>query len=155
MAEDVDDLITLQELADREEDPGRRRALAAVHARLAARDRGVKVSEAARLLGLSPPTIRAWIEAGVLDSLAGATPVRVEVLSLADAKHALDLIRQHADDRQLLAQVMRVLRDRAALAGSEEGFADLRAGRVVPLGDDLRTEIDQLQRREKPRSKSS
>jgi hypothetical protein len=30
-------------------------------------------------------------------------------------KHALDLVRQHAEDRNLLAQVMHVLRDRADL----------------------------------------
>ena len=155
LAEVVDDLITLQQLADDEDDPERRRSLDAVRDRLAARDRGVKVSEAARVLGLSQPTIRSWIEAGVLDAVPGATPVRVDVLSLASVKHAVDLLRQHADDRQLLVQVMRVLRDRAALEGADEGFADYRAGRVVPLGDDLRREIADLRRREKePRSKS-
>lgn len=74
---------------------------------------------------------------------------------------AADIIRTVAlrptfsEDRQLLVHVMRVLRDREALAGSDEGFADLRAGRVVPLTDDLRSEIAQLRRREQPRSKST
>nr|MDQ6911105.1 hypothetical protein [Actinomycetota bacterium] len=63
--------------------------------------------------------------------------------------------REHADNQQLLADLMRLLRDRAALAGAEEGLADLRAGRIVPLGDDLRSEMDQLRRREKSRSKST
>lgn len=155
LVEVVDDLLTLQELAAREDDPDRRRSLDAVRTHLAGRDQGAKVSEAAHVLGISQPTVRAWLDAGVLIEVADTKPMRVDVLSLADVKRALDLIRQHADDRQLLAQVMRVLRDREALAGSEEGFADLRAGRVVPLGDDLRSEIDQLRRREKLRSKSS
>ncbi|MDQ6927478.1 MAG: helix-turn-helix domain-containing protein [Actinomycetota bacterium] len=161
LVEVVDDLLTLEELAEHEDDPARRRSLDAVRGRLADRGQGAKVSEAAQVLGLSQPTVRAWIEAGVLEPIAGTTPVRVGVLSLADVKRALDLVRRHADARQLLVQVMRILRDRAALAGSEEGFADLAAGRVVPIGDDLRGEIDGLRRKDgprqrvKPRSKSN
>ncbi len=77
------------------------------------------------------------------------------MLSLAAVKHALDLLRETVDDHPLLADVMRLLRDRATLTGAEEGLADLRAGRIVPLGDDLRSEIDQPRKREKSQSKSS
>jgi len=139
----VDDLITLQELAAHEDDPERRHSLDDVHRRVAARERGVKVSEAAAVLSLSQPTVRAWIEAGVLVRVRGASPVRIEVLSLADVKHALDVVRHHAEDRKLLAQVMRLLRDRADLtaAALDEGIADLTAGRTVPLTDDLIAEL--------------
>jgi len=96
----------------------------------------------------------------MLEPIAGTAPVRVNLLSLADVKRALDLIRRDHDDRQVLIQVMRILRDRAALAGCEEGVADLAAGRVVPIGDDLQREIDELRRmgegrRERSRSKSN
>lgn len=160
LVEVINDLLTLEELADHEDDPDRRRSLELVRGHLADRERGAKVSEVATVLGLSQPTIRAWIEAGMLDPIAGTSPVRVSVLSLVDVKRALDLIRRHQDDRQLLVQVMRILRDRAALASSEEGIADLAAGRVVPIGDDLQREIDELRRkderrREKSRSKSN
>ena len=155
LVEVVDDLLTLEELATREDDLDRRRSLDTVRSHLAKRHRGAKVSDVAEVLDLSQPTVRAWIEAGILEPIAGPAPMRVTVLSLADVKRALDLIRRHADDRQLLAQVARVLRDRAALADSEAGLADLRAGRIVPLGDDLRSEIGQLGRREEPRSKYS
>lgn len=155
LAEVLDDLLALEDLASREEDPTRRRSLDDVRTHVARRDRGAKVSEAAEVLGLSQPTVRAWIETGLLTTVSEAKPVRVEVLALAETKRALDLIREHADDRQLLVQVMRVLRDRAALEGADEGFADYRAGRVVPLGDDLRREIADLRRQgKKPRSKS-
>lgn len=155
LTEVLDDLLALEELASREEDPDRRRSIDDVRTHVARRDRGAKVSEAAEVLGLSQPTVRAWIESGLLTMVPGAKPVRVEILALAEIKRALDLIREQVDDRQLLAHVMRILRDLAALEGSDEGFADLRAGRVVPLGDDLRSEIDELRRREKkPRSKS-
>lgn len=139
----VDDLITLQALAAHEDDPERRRSLDDVHRRVAARERGVKVSEAADVLSLSQPTVRAWIEAGVLVPARETSPVRIEVLSLADVKHALDLVRQHSGDRNLLAQVVRVLRDRTDLgsAALDTGLADLAAGRPVPLTDDLLAEL--------------
>lgn len=139
----VDDLIALRELALHEDDPQRRRSLDEVHRRVASRERGVKVSEAARVLGLSQPTVRAWMEAGVLEPIRDASPARVEVLSLASAKQALDLVRQHADDRHLLAHVMRVLRDQADLASAAvgEGTDDLTAGRTAPLTDDILREL--------------
>lgn len=112
------------------------------------------MSETAKVLGLSQPTVRAWIESGLLATVPGSKPVRIDVLALAETKRALDLVREHAHDRPLLVQVMRVLRDRAALAGREEGFDDLREGRVVPLGDDLLDEIAGLRRERKPRPKS-
>jgi len=146
LVEVVDDLLTLEELAEHENDPDRRRSLEAVRTHLAGRDRGAKVSEAAQVLGLSQPTVRAWIASGILEPIDGTTPVRVDVRSLADVKRALDLIRRHKDDRRLLADVMRILRDRAALAGSEEGFADLAAGRVVPVTDQLLDELRAMQR---------
>jgi Mn-dependent DtxR family transcriptional regulator len=155
LAEVLDDLLALEELASREEDPERRRSLDDVRSHVARRDRGAKVAEVAEALGVSQPTVRAWIDAGLLTTVAGAKPVRVDVLALAETKRALDLVREHTGDRHLLAQVMRVLRDDAALEGAEEGLADVRAGRVVPLGDDLRSEIAALRRREKvPRSTS-
>jgi hypothetical protein len=153
----VDDLIALQRLAEEEDDPQRRETLDAVRSRLAARDRGVKVADAAKVLGLTPPTVRSWMEAGVLDEVAGATPVRIEVRSLAEAKHAVDLLREHGHDRNLLVAVMRQLRDRAALEmpGVREGFDDLASGRVVPLSDDLLAELAATKGAKRSRSKSS
>lgn len=156
LADLVDDLLTLSELAERENDPDRRGSLEVVRDHVADRDRGAKVSEVAGVLGISQPTVRAWIDAGVLEPVAGASPVRVHVLSVACIKRALDLIRPHATERQLLIHVMRLLRDREALAGEgfEEGLADLAAGRVVPLTDDLLDEIKTASRG-KTRSKRS
>lgn len=106
-------------MAEHEADPDRRRTLDVVRSRLADRDRGAKVAEAAELLGITPPTVRAWITSGVLVAVPEARPIRVDTLCLADVKRALDLIREHSDDRHLLAEVYRVLRDRAALEGAE------------------------------------
>lgn len=153
----VDDLIALQRLAEDEDDPQRRQTLDAVRTRLAARDRGVKVADAAKVLGLTPPTVRSWLDAGVLEVVAGATPVRIEVRSLAEVKHAVDLLREHGHDRNLLVAVMRLLRDRAALgtAGAREGFEDLASGRVVPLTDDLLAELATTKGAKRSRSTST
>ncbi len=157
LAEVLDDLLELQELAQDEGDPKRRRALDEVRAHVARRERGAKVSEAAAVLGISQPTVRAWIESGVLMPMPGTKPVRIDVLALAETKRALDLIREHADDGQLLVHVMRVLRDRSALQGEgvREGFDDLAAGRVVPLSDDLLDEIAVTEGKARSRSKST
>lgn len=156
LLEVVDDLLTLEELAEHEDDPDRRRSLDVLRSHLADRDRGAKVSEVAHVLGVSQPTVRAWIEAGVLDPRGDSTPARVDVLSLVAVKRAVDLLREHGHDRNLLVAVMRLLRDRAALAGDgvREGFEDLAAGRVVPLTDELLEELAVVSKGKK-RSKSS
>ena len=143
LVEVVDDLLTLEELAEQETDPARRRALDLVRSHLADRDQGAKVSEAAQVLGLSQPTVRAWVAAGVLEGRSGATPARVDVLSLAEVKRAVDLLRDRGHDRSLLVAVMRLLRDRAVLAGDgvREGFVDLGAGRVLPVTDEFLEEL--------------
>lgn len=77
-------------------------------------------------------------------------PIRIEVLNLADVKRAVDLLRTHGQDRDLLAAVYRRLRDRDLLDCDEvaEGLDDARTGRVVPIGDDLRKEMAELDRDE-------
>lgn len=129
----VDDLLTLERLAAQEDDPDRRRSLDIVRSHLADREGGAKVSEVATVLGLSQPTVRAWIESGLLEPIPGATPRRVDLVSVADVKRALDLIRRDKDDRRLLADVMRLLRD-AASAGEDADVVPLAS--VIP-GSDL------------------
>lgn len=131
----VEDLIALQRLAEQERDAARRRSLDAVREHVAERDRGAKVGEAAQVLGVSAPTVRAWIEAGALRAVAGSRPVRVGVMSLAVTKGVMDEVRRHRDDRALLVDVLRVLRDREALAGQDvaAGLGDVSAGRVRRL----------------------
>lgn len=142
VAEIVEDLLALDDLVSAERDPVRRRSLEAIRAGIARQGGGAKVADAAMVLGVSQPTVRSWIDAGLLPAVPQTKPVRIDLGALAATKRALDLIRPHAHDRRLLIHVMRLLRDRAALDGSAEGFDDLRAGRVVPRGADLRAEIE-------------
>lgn len=131
----VEDLIALQRLAEQERDAVRRRSLDAIRGHVAERDGGAKVGEAAQVLGVSAPTVRAWIKAGALRTVAGSSPLRVDVTSLAATKSVLDELRRHRDDGRLLFEVLRVLRDRGALVGDDVAAAvdDLAAGRVRRL----------------------
>jgi hypothetical protein len=138
----IDDLIELEQLAEQERDAARRHRLLGVHERVASRTEGVKVSEAADVLGLSAPTVRAWLDANVLIAIQGKRPTRVTAASLAAVKRAVDEIRSHRDDRRLLADVARLLRDHAALgSNADAGIEDLRAGRVTRLD---RARLDEL-----------
>ena len=138
----IDDLIELKQLAEQERDAVRRRRLLGVHERVASRTEGVKVSEAADVLGLSAPTVRAWLDANVLTAVQGKGAKRVTAGSLAAVKRAVDEIRSHRDDRRLLADVARMLRDHAALGSyADAGIEDLRAGRVTRLD---RARLDEL-----------
>lgn len=131
----INDLIELERLAEFERDDGRRLALIGVHDHVAERAHGAKVSEAAGVLNLSPPTIRAWIDAGILESVPDRRPTHVTLTSLALAKRALDEVRSHSGDQHLLGEVFRVLRDRAVTEGEDltAGLEDLRKGRRTTL----------------------
>lgn len=148
VAEDVADLNTLYDLSCGENDATRRRELAGLRDRLARRHEGAKVSEAAEVLGVSPPTVRSWIEAEVLMRMPQSSPLRVEVSSLAAVKRLVDVLRAEGQDRDLLAAISRRLRDRDLLEsdGFAAGIKDVRAGRLVPIGDDLRDEMVELER---------
>ncbi len=120
----VEDLIALQHLFEQEADVARRRSLDAIRRHVAERDQGAKIAEAAKVLGVSAPTVRAWTEAGALYAVPGARPARVDVMSLAATKQVVDELRRHTGDR-----------DRADLAGEEVQSAvrDVVEGRVRRL----------------------
>jgi hypothetical protein len=144
VVEVLGDLLALDELALNDGDASRRDALIAIRDHIAQRDEGAKVSDAADVLGVSQPTVRSWLEAGILQSVVGRRPVRIELLSLADVKRALEAVRESEIEGQLLASVRRFLRDKAVLAGAEEGLAEVRLNRTRPIGDDLRAEMSTL-----------
>lgn len=147
MIDVIEDLNVLRELAEHEHDEERRRALENVRRRLADRDRGAKVSEAADLLGVSTPTVRAWLKAGVLEeSSDGRAPQRVDVLRLADVKRIVDILRAHGHDRDLLSEVRRRLDDQDLLQSdlARAGIEDARVSRLRSVGDDFRQELAEL-----------
>jgi DNA-binding transcriptional MerR regulator len=137
----LDDLLALDEFAVNDSDVSRQRALFAVRDHIAQRDHGANVSDAADVVGVSQPTIRAWVTSGLLRSVEDTRPMRIELLSLASVKRALDVVRVGANDAQLAASVSRILRDRAAFDGAEDGLLEARSGTLRPIGSDLRAEV--------------
>jgi len=63
---------------------------------------GVRVSVAAKMLGLSERTTRDWLAGGPLDPVSGAKPARVSTASLATVLPALQKVRELGHDRELL-----------------------------------------------------
>jgi hypothetical protein len=151
----VSDLVELERLAAAEDDDDRRRRLLKLRDRLAARGDGAKISDAASVLGLSVPTVRSWVAAGVLDAVPGRQPARVTYDSLALAKRALDELRLHQDDRPLLIAVMRRLRDRAVLDDPllDQALDDVAAGRLTPVRAEDLDELIPGSRRRPSRSR--
>jgi excisionase family DNA binding protein len=94
--------------------------------------RGVSVSEAARVLSVSEPTVRNWISRGALRTVDGSKPIRVSASSLGQARHTVDRLRQATDKGRLLPRALEQLQDarlRQELGGR---LAQMRAGQAVP-----------------------
>jgi hypothetical protein len=86
---------------------------------------------AARLLGLSEKTVRAWAAAGVLTVAPRSPRLLLDVRSVHAVSHLVSELRAAGQDRDLLDQVWRRLEDAALLDR-----------------DDLRESLDQMCRGE-------
>jgi hypothetical protein len=72
---------------------------------------GVRVSVAAKMLGLSERTTRDWLDRGPLDAVPGAKPVRISTASLARVLPAVQGLREIGQDRDLLPALVDRLED--------------------------------------------
>lgn len=72
---------------------------------------GVRVSVAAKMLGLSERTTRDWLADGPLDPVPGAKPARVSTASLAAVLPAVEELRELGQDRELLRALIDRLED--------------------------------------------
>jgi len=112
------------------EDDERRARLLAVSDSALAEEGTIRPVIAARLLGLSEKTVRAWAAAGVL-TVAQRSPRLLDVRSVHAVSHLVSELRAAGQDRDLLDQVWRRLEDAALLDR-----------------DDLRESLDQMRRGE-------
>jgi DNA-binding transcriptional MerR regulator len=95
---------------------------------------------AARLLGLSEKTIRAWASEGVLATAQRTPRLLLDLRSVHEISHIVRELREHGRDRDLLDEVWRRLNDAALLerADLQESIAQMHRGqgRVVrPIPD--------------------
>jgi len=63
---------------------------------------GLSVAQTAEQLGVSQPTVRAWLRKGALSAVEGATPVEVTVESCERAQRVLAELVERGQDRAWL-----------------------------------------------------
>jgi len=117
------------------EDDERRAKLLAVSTAALADEGTIRPVIAAKLLGLSEKTVRAWAEQGVL-TVAQRTPrLLLDVQSVHLVSHVIRELRALGKDRDLLDEVWRRLSDRAVLERPDlkESIEQMRRGEVRVL----------------------
>lgn len=95
---------------------------------------GLPVSEAARYLDVSEPTVRVWLTRGALTPVPAAKPVLVDIASLRRVVHALAELRERGRDRDWTRALVDLLHDHAEQRRPEllEGLDELRRGELEP-----------------------
>jgi hypothetical protein len=127
---------TIEEVAGTlPEDDDRRARLLAVSRDALAEEGSVRPVIAAKLLGLSERTVRAWAAAGLLAARQRSPRLLLDVPSVHAISHVLREIRADGLDRDLLEHVWHRLEDRALLdrADLRESIEQLGRGDVVVL----------------------
>ncbi len=108
----IQDLIDLDvAMHDPSVSPQLRRRLTLMRQRREQEVPGVRVSVAAKMLGLSERTTRDWLAHGPLDAVPGAKPARVKTASLAQVLPAVAKLRELGQDRELLRALIDRLED--------------------------------------------
>ena len=112
------------------EDDERRARLLAVSDAALTEEGIVRPVIAARLLGLSEKTVRAWAKEGVLAVAQRAPRLLLDVRSVHEVSHILRDLRALGKDRDLLDEVWRRLSDAALLErpGLRESIEQMRRG---------------------------
>jgi DNA-binding transcriptional MerR regulator len=95
----------------------------------------VRLSVAARLLDLSVPTIRTWIDRGLLNEVSGSSPRRVELQSVLEVRPLVRELRALGRDRNLLEAVLAQVDDERALSDPElrKSFDEMRGGKLTDI----------------------
>jgi DNA-binding transcriptional MerR regulator len=128
----LEQIETVEDVANTlAEDDERRAKLLAVSNAVLADEGTVRPVIAARLLGLSEKTVRAWARQGVLTVARPAPRLLLDLQSLHAVSHIVRELRALGKDRDLLDEVWRRLSDTALLER-----------------DDLKESIDQMRRGE-------
>jgi hypothetical protein len=90
----------------------------------------VRTVIAAKLLGISEKTVRAWVDAGVLKAASERPRLVLDLASVHTVGHLLDELRAPGKDRDLLDAVWHCLIDRSVLDRDDvaESFEQMRRG---------------------------
>jgi hypothetical protein len=109
----------------------RRAKLMAVSTAALADEGTIRPVIAARLLGLSEKTVRAWAAAGVLSVVQSAPRLLLDLESVHVISHIVGELRAAGQERDLLGEVWRRLGDAALLERPDlrESIEQMRQGR--------------------------
>jgi len=97
------------------EDDERRARLLEVSSATLADESTVRPVIAARLLGLSEKTVRAWAAQGLIAAAQRTPRLLLDLQSVHQVSHIVRELREHGKDRDLLDEVWRRLHDSALL----------------------------------------
>ena len=97
---------------------------------------------AAKILGLSEKTVRAWADAGLLATRQRSPRLLLDVPSVHRVSHVLRELREEGLERDLLEHVWHRLEDQALLDREDlrESIAQLLRGDVIVLRASVGTE---------------
>jgi excisionase family DNA binding protein len=94
---------------------------------------GVTVAQAAERLEVSEPTVRKWLEEGLLARVAGRKPVEISQRSVIDVERVLGSVRENYPARRWGEALGAFLHDRDLLGQDwvREGIEQLRRGELI------------------------
>ena len=134
IARDIDELDELESSLGRNEDA----RLKVVRRRRRRLDEApsVRLSVAGTLLDLSLPTIRTWIDRGLLEEMRGSSPRRVTLRSvLLEVRPLVRELRALGRDRNLLEAVLARVEDERTLSDRmlRRSLDEMRGGKLIDI----------------------
>jgi DNA-binding transcriptional MerR regulator len=98
----------------------------------------VEVSQAAKILGVSLPTVRAWAKRGILERVRGRSPMAVTFDSVRRTRRLLGELRAHGTDREFVQRLLDAALDQRELSRPEatRGLAQWRTGQATAVPSD-------------------
>jgi hypothetical protein len=133
LAREVEEIAKIEAALDA--NPDAQRSLADLRVRLIDLQPTVRLSVAADLLEISLPTVRAWMDDGVLREAGDSSPRRVSLESVLEVRPVLRDLRALGRDRNLLAAVTDRLEDERDLADSrlQRSLEEMRRGDLIDV----------------------
>jgi cob(I)alamin adenosyltransferase len=101
-------------------------------------DTPVEVSQAARILAVSPPTVRAWARRGILERVPGRSPIALTFDSVRRVRRLLADLRARGAEREFVQRLLDAALDQRELSRPEatRGLEQWRAGEATPVDAD-------------------
>ena len=133
IARDVDELSELESSLARNKDA--RLKVVRIRRRRLDEAPSVRLSVAATLLDLSVPTIRIWIDRGLLDDVDDSSPRHVTLKSVLEVRPLVRELRALGRARNLLEAVLARLEDERTLSDRDlrRSLDEMRTGKLADI----------------------